>query len=722
MNVQDEFRETPLSELSLSVKNEKLLKRIRSLNSTQGYAISETVGAILDLNPHEFSKMPSIGELYVGLLISLKSELLSGNIYDINKSQKIDLLMNNDENIDSIFCIIPSSLNDLHINYKFLNKYEIKLIEKLERFYGKLLIEDILDCDIYEMREEKGLSFGVKNSMALKSLQNSLKEEIQFIIENNGVMSFEQVRLLISNKVNFYNMSKIDEILIEDIETYLWSMDEKSQDIALSRWGFNHKNETLEEVGKRYELTRERVRQLEKQINTYLPLSLRIHPKVLWGNIRENMGADLTTSLPFLAQCFDTEKLFFSFIEICCQIKKGSLIEITLPKVKQRLLEPFFCLNPSPISYDLIVAELTSEFGYSKALAEITIKKLANLGSIKIVESGAKPQNMGHKEAIAHVLTFHPEGLPWKDIAKIVNSQGYAKNISEDRLTYGFNDSDYVYLCSHGNYRNLIFIDIESIDLNDILKSILDYFQHHDIEALNLYDYYHQALNNKLSIEYFTLRHVVRTYGEGFGLFFNGRSGVDNVSLNKTSERVTQEEVIIQVLNRKKSAMTKAEISNHLRSKSINHASYYLNELMDKNKVVRIDNIMYTTPEKAFKNINSDEILYFIRKIMHSTNKVVEVDIFRKNVNRELNLSYSKYFYSALIGFNLKDLGWYKNNNFVSNAPLKYKNLLHVYKSVCHKYLSNSENILEAKKILWLTDAVATNALHQWKCFLKKEQ
>lgn len=722
MNVQDEFRETPLSELSLSVKHEKLLKRIHSLNSTQGYAISETVGAILDLNPHEFSKMPSIGKLYVKSLISLKSELLNGNIHELNKPQKIDLLMNNDENIDSIFCIIPLSLNDLYINYKFLNKHEIKLIEKLERFYGKLLIEDILDCDVYEMREENGLFFGAKNSMALKSLQNSLKEEIQFIIENNGLMSFEQVRLLISNKVNFYNMSKIDEILIEDIETYLWSMDEKSQDIALSRWGFNHENETLEEVGERYELTRERVRQLEKQINTYLPLSLRIHPKVLWGNIRENMGSDLTTSLPFLAQCFDTEKLFFSFIEICCQIKKGSLIEITLPKVKQRLLEPFFCLNPSPISYDLIVGELTSEFGYSKALAEITIKKLADLSSIKIAEAGVKPQNMGNKEAIAHVLTFHPEGLPWKDIAKIANSQDYAKNISEDRLSHGFNDSDYVYLCSHGNYRNLIFVDIESIDLNDILKSILDYFQHHDIEALNLYDYYHQALNNKLSIEYFTLRHIVRTYGEEFGLFFNGRSGVDNVSLNKSSERVTQEEVIIQVLNRKKSAMTRAEIANRLRSKSLNHASYYLNELMDKNKVVRIDYIMYTTPEKAFLNINSGEILYFIGKIMNSTNKVVEVDIFRKNINRELNLSYSKYFYSALIGFNLKDLGWHKNNNFVSNTPLKYKNLLHVYKSVCQKYLSNSENMLEVKKIIWLTDAVATNALYQWKCFLKNEQ
>lgn len=254
------------------------------------------------------------------------------------------------------------------------------------------------------------------------------------------------------------------------------------------------------------------------------------------------------------------------------------------------------------------------------------------------------------------------------------------------------------------------------------MQHILDYFKYQDIEALNLHDYFRQTVNERPPIEYFTLRHLVREYGEYFGLYFNGRSGVDNVSVNEVSERVTQWDVVVQALNQSKGAMTKPEIADRLRSKSLNHAGYYLNELMEENKVVRIDNQMFTTPEKAFKDINSDEILSIIKKIMHSTNKIVEADVFRKYVNRELNLSYSKYFYVALVSLNLKELSWHRINNFVSNTPLDYKNLLHVHKSVCQQYLSNAENILRVREILWLTDSVAENALHQWKWLVRQEQ
>ncbi len=698
---QEGFREIPFSRLSLSVQHEKLLKRICNLNSTRTNQIPETIGGILDLDTHEFSKMSAIGKSYVDSLISLKNDLLNENTENLKEDEVVKpLIYFNDTS--SKFCIIPSSLSELHLNYQYLKKHDVKLIEKLEKLYGSLSIEDILDCNVLELKGEKGLAFGAKHSTALKQLQDVLREEIIFIIESNNKLPIDQTRLLVSSKVKFYDMPKIDEILIEDIESYLWSLDEKQQNIALSRWGFNHDNETLEEVGKRYGLTRERVRQLEKQTNTYLPLYLRIHPKVLWANIRENMGSDLTTALPYLAQCFETEKLFYSFIEICCQIKKASLIEIMLPKVQRRLLEPFFCLNHSPVAHDEIIEELTSEFGYSRALAEITIKKLAELGSIIITNKGINPKNMGKKEAIAHVLLFHPEGLPWKDVIQIINKNNYVrKNINERHNTNTFNDCDYIYMCSHGHYRSLIFLDLEQFNFKVIMQHLSTYFESHDIDALNLHDYYQQSINERTPIEYFTLRHIVRTYGEDFGLYFNGKSGVDNVSVNEISEKVTQAEVIVLALNRAKRAMTRIEIAKKLRSKSVNHAGYILSGLMEENRVVRIDNLMYSTPGKAFKDINSDEILSIIKKIMHSTNKIVEADVFRHHVNRELNLSYSKYFYAALVGFNLQELGWHRTNNFISNTCLDYKNLLHVYKSVCQQSLSNTENILRVREILW---------------------
>jgi hypothetical protein len=227
--------------------------------------------------------------------------------------------------------------------------------------------------------------------------------------------------------------NEIDDILIEDVESYLWTLDEMKMDIALSRWGFNQQHETLEEVATRHNLTRERIRQQEQTINANLPLSFRIQPKVLWANIREKMTEDLTVLLPNLAKCFATDKLFYAFIEICCQVESGSIREITIPKINNKILNPNFCTNPSPIDQELIIYELISNYGYSKAAAIHVIKQLEKNNKIEITHEGIYPKKLGKIEAVAHALTFHPTGLPWKDIARIVNKQGYSSTPFDEK-------------------------------------------------------------------------------------------------------------------------------------------------------------------------------------------------------------------------------------------------------------------------------------------------
>jgi hypothetical protein len=217
------------------------------------------------------------------------------------------------------------------------------------------------------------------------------------------------------------DFNEIDDILLEDIENYLWTLDEKRMDIALSRWGFNQQHETLDEVGKRFNLTRERVRQLEKPINANLPLHFRIPPKILWANIREKMTEDLTVLLPNLSKCFSTGKLFYEFIELCCQVKSGSIQEIIFTKINPKIIHQLFCTNQSPIAREVIVNELVSNYGYSKAAAINGIKELKHLDKIEITELGIYPKKLTRYEAVAHVLTYHPTGLPWKDINKIGN-------------------------------------------------------------------------------------------------------------------------------------------------------------------------------------------------------------------------------------------------------------------------------------------------------------
>jgi hypothetical protein len=142
---------------------------------------------------------------------------------------------------------------------------------------------------------------------------------------------------------------------------------------------------------------------------------------------------------------------------------------------------------------------------------------------------------------------------------------------------------------------------------------------------------------------------------------------------------------------------------------------------MENNKVVRIDKLMYSTPEKAFKDVNLDDIFPLIRKITTSTNKIIEADIFRMTINLELNLSYSKYFYASLIGVNIKELGLYRSNNLISAVPIKLKSIQDICRFTCQTNHNNNENIKKMREIIWITDSVASSTLHQWKQLLKQD-
>ena len=142
--------------------------------------------------------MPAIGKSYIDSLITLKKELLNEDTDNLKENEETKSLINIDD-ISFKFSIIPSSLSELHLNYQYLKKHDVKLIEKLEKLYGSLGIEDILDCNVIELKGEKGLAFGEKHSTALKQLQDLLREEIIFLIENGNKLPIDQARLLVSS-------------------------------------------------------------------------------------------------------------------------------------------------------------------------------------------------------------------------------------------------------------------------------------------------------------------------------------------------------------------------------------------------------------------------------------------------------------------------------------------------------------------------------------------
>lgn len=658
----------------------------------------ETVQDIIDIDVAVFSKLPYVGKSYVDLLITLQNALTTTDINHPNSY--IEEIEELPPPITLSTAQLETPLNQLALSTQYK-----RLIKRISTAIGNVrTVQDIIEIDPIHFSKLPAVG---------KSYVNQL---IEFNKQLPGFLEKQTQKSAFFKENYSIEFNEIDNILIEDVEGYLWTLNEMKMDVALSRWGFNQQHETLEEVGSRYSLTRERIRQFEKAINTNLPLHLTIQPKVLWVNIREKMTEDLTVLLPNLAKCFATDKLFYAFIELCCQVQSGSIREIIFTTINTKIINSFFCNNPSPITQETIINELMSNYGYSKASAIHGIKQLEKLHKIEITEQGVNPKKLGRAEAVAHSLTRHPAGLPWKDIARIVNRNGYSsKQMDETRSTHGFNDSEYIYLCAKGTFRNLLFLDLEQFNIPEILQHLLDYFKQHQTTALHLHDYYYQTKGQRCEIEYFTLRHLVREYGEEYGLYFNGKSGTDSVSLDPEVTLISQADVIIKVLDESKIAMTKQEIAERLRSKSLGHAGFYINTLMEEGKVVRVDNMVYTTPEKAFGNMDTKAIMQVIRDIMGTSNIIVEADVFREYVNMELNLSYSKHIYVALVKNQLKELTWYRNSTLFSKNPIPYKNLLDMCKQICNPGLSNNENAKALHQAVWLTDTMTLDTIGQWK-------
>ena len=255
---------------------------------------------------------------------------------------------------------------------------------------------------------------------------------------------------------------------------------------------------------------------------------------------------------------------------------------------------------------DTIINELVSEFGYSPALAQNILRELSKSDHIKIDENGVYPKKLGKREAVVHALVDHKNGLPWKDITKIINKSGYCRTVlNETRIIQSyFSGSDYIYLSHKGTYRHLKYLDLSLIDIQKHMKYLYEFiYRKHDLR-FHLNEYYTEMKNEIPPIDYYVLRHIVRTFGHEYGIYFYGKSSVDSLSRDPEACHVTQYEVIINLLKNSKYPLTKQEIALKLKSKSIDHASFYLDKMMKNGDVVRIGYATYTTLKQAFSKIN----------------------------------------------------------------------------------------------------------------------
>ena len=264
-------------------------------------------------------------------------------------------------------------------------------------------LSDILLLTQVEFRMLKGV--GKKYFEQWEQLKGLY--ELQVTECQKNMVSTLSETLLEEEIVENMSVTELGNILLEDIDDFLESISIEMQDIFQRRWGFVEKPSTLEELGLKYKVTRERIRQKEGEINHKLLISLRFSSENIWQVIGNEVNFKLAEKLEDLSSCFNDEKKFYEFLEFICGCR--DIYSKVKPTIQLDLLNAFFARNGAPCDYTSVKGYLEERvFRSLKSIdCDNAIRYLVEKGRIRLDGEKIFPIYLKKTEAAACVLSNH---------------------------------------------------------------------------------------------------------------------------------------------------------------------------------------------------------------------------------------------------------------------------------------------------------------------------
>ncbi|MGQ4604674.1 hypothetical protein, partial [Aeromonas veronii] len=655
-------------------------KELVTLELIQAHLGSElTVSEFLSLSDDDFLKIKGLGRAKLQHVAMLR-EIFASN--EQLRSQR-------DRESFPTNSLILSQLALPHVYKATCNL--------LCNFFGEQLsVGELRALDIHSFRAIPRV--GTKKIAIIKDMIKYIDEKGHGCVEVAEISSVHQ-----GDGRKLYNLredielSTLENILIDDLDSFLSELDERDHLIMVGRLGYMRPSMTLQDIGCSLptgNVTRERVRQLQIRIEKNWHAYMRVAPATLYVNVKSNLSLLRSDIFPLLQPRFNSKKGFYEFLEMSCGLESGEITKIVYPDIPSKVLDDYWAENSSPADLDSVTSYLQDRLGIEKAVAENAIsnlsgKKLELLGGLIL------PLNLSKPLAIANTLLDYPDGLAWKGLHKKVNQKVISRaKLPEDRLDGAVGsavDSGWIYQIERGSYRHISYLAISDNEINETLEDLLYVLKvalENGRDTLNLSVDYYQSLSNK-KLDYFTVRHIVRTHGERVGVFFNGKSGADTVSLERSFSVAGQEKVLESLFAAYKAPLDKSFIASKIRSQSIGHASFYLDKLMTKGVVVRVDEAAYQLKELAFASIDISSVMNCAAEIIENEKRVIEVGVIQRRVNKKLDLDLNKYLYLSLLKNYHIEFGynWHFSHNLVCREDIVFDSLV----DLCRKTLTDGK-------------------------------
>jgi len=683
----------------------KLIKRLKNIHLVNPeFRPGETFGELIALTVHELAAQPGIGALYIDTFKEL---------------QQLAQAAPTIEAIGTTGMGINFAKVDINLMRLSLAGVEASYTKALEKFGRYLETEDMgemLQAILHAEREQLEAipTWGKGSITQLLEFRDRLREEI-IAIQNGEIdyLALESV-LIVPKLLTNCPLKKLETIILEDIESYFDKSSEMKVDIAQRRWGFVEEKKTLEEIGADYDVSRERIRQIQAEIKQEFLRHMRVSQLSVWKALEPEISPDLSMKMQALFSCFASERDFFEFLDMVSgQIE---LIAHVYPEIDKATLNTYFAENGAPIHLDDIREFIPSVSCIKIPYVDNAIRHLAQQGAIKLKDESVYPLQLKKAEASACVLVKHPKGLPWLDIARLINGNNYSRSpVYEDRLDHeAFNQPEYIYLSGKGTYKHTCFIDIDAAQIDDIFLEMMEYAEKNSRSVFHLNEFY-QASRNPKKHDYYVIRHFVKHFGEDYGFYFDGKSQADSIGLEKGFKNITQKDVITEAMNNSDKPLTKPEVANLLKSKSLAHASFYLDDMIERGKVVQVDRMLYTTPACAYKNIVIADYVAALHALLQHFGKPVEPSIFKAQLNMQFERSYSKYFYASLARLNAKAQGWHRKHSLYSVTEIPFSNISSAMDTLCDCRAPLQQNIDALQENIAITRETAAIAIQNWR-------
>lgn len=613
------------------------------------YPQLKTYSDIVRVSPTEFRSFRGVGRTKVDKLIRWQESIVADEMNIVEESYD------------------DSQLDRYRLSSFYFSKDEQRLFNKYEHSgmsSDEITPRFIMELKPREIQSHKG--FGRKSADALRSLQ---KKIIAGLSENSS-----RGILIPTGFGKSLSLREICSLLSEDFDQCLSSLDGEELEIWQHRIAYKADRLTLQELGVRFGVTRERIRQKAVLCNQFLLRGIRVCSDVMAEKLSSVKRSDLLSAASVLRKNFNSDSALISALALVANIDAKELMRQIKPSVRLSVLDSYFCITPYPCTVEDAVGALQDELGICEDEAEVYLGALVECGQLDIRGHKIIPKGLKKETAIAHILTNYAQGLAWKEIAQKVNDSGICRTVlSMERADPVLSYSSRFFQSDNRRYSHIKYFCPDKASVTNVLDDIKYKIESSSYAAIHLRAEYYANLDNP-AFDYFTVRHIARDFGALKGIYFDGKSQKDTVSLTPDVDAVSQKSAILRILQ-EHPPMSIEEIAARTRSGSESLALIYVSELRGEGLVILLENSLYGTIETAFAGIDVDKYLPVLRNMIFADNRIHHFNSLAPQINRLVGSDHSPRFYKSLASGYSKQLGIHVRGLLASGSPIKYRGL-----------------------------------------------